>query len=432
MIYTKCQYIIDDNKKYVIDQDGILQEVLVDCSSSGRVNPFSRNKQQNLYLSKVYQYLAKEAAAADNTFLDYACSCLDFSRTFNKLTFCTNYIEFAHLKDNTKHISYLESCHKSLCPCCNFFRARSDLRDLFSIFSEFFKNPIYRDCQFLFLTLTVPSVYSEDLQSALDRLSSAYHRLFKFKEFKNAFLGSSRSLELTYNNDEESKSFNMVHPHLHILLIAKPDYFKSNDYLDYKYVLFLWQRALNEHTFRSFDKWLSWYSSFWDNPFSSGARLHKDAPRFTTQINIKKIKFSRVRSLPVDQLVGAMFKILSEVLKYPFKPDDLLTGDLIIDSERVFFLDSAMYHRRRWQVSGCLKTIKQQLSLSDVESSDLVSCVGLDSEQIDHFSAWWFSGKFGEYLRGSRKSLTEKNAVRRLLGLPLLSEDKSSKNQEGV
>lgn len=435
MDYTKCQYVISDNTKYIIDDvSGELREVLVDCSSNGHVNPFSRNKQQNLYLSSVYQNIASVAADNNNKFLDCDCSSINFSKTFNKLTFCTNYLEFVHLKDKTKHISYLESCHKSLCPCCNFFRARSDLRSLFDIFTEFFNNPIYKGCQFLFLTLTIPSVYSSDLNSALDLLSDSYHRFIKSKEFRSAFLGSSRSLELTYNNDVDSKSYNMVHPHLHILLVARPDYFKSSAYLDYKYILYLWQRALHQHKFRSFDKWLTWYTSFWENPFTDQARKLPGSPELTTQINIKKIKFRSVRGLPAEKIAGAMFNILAEVLKYPFKSDELLTGNIDIDSERVFFLDSALYHRRRWQVSGCLKDIAKKLHIPDDEDSDLVSVAGLDLDQIEYFSGWWFSGKFGEYIRGHRKNLTEKNAVRRLLGLPLLSDidkDKLSKNQEG-
>lgn len=423
MIYTKSQVRIIDNTEYIIDEDsGELRQILVDCSATGKKHPFARNKQQNIYLSEVYQYIAKTSAAADNTFLDCACSSIDFSKTFNKLTFCSNYLEFAHLKDKTKRISYLESCHKSLCPCCNFFRARSDLRLLHDIFAEFFKNSVYKNCQFLFLTLTVPSVYSEDLQKALDDLNKAYHRLIDFKEFKNAFIGSSRSLEITYNNDEDSKSFNMAHPHLHILLVARPDYFTSPAYIDYQHFLFLWQRARGDHRFRSFDKWYRWYCSYWSEPFTANARLLPGAPPFATQINVKKIKLRQARNLSEEKLVGSMFNILSEVLKYPFKPDDLLTGDIIVDAERVFFLDAAMYHRRRWQVSGVLKKIAQELGVPEVESPDLITIAGLDPEQIEYFSGWWFSGKFGEYIRGHRKTISEKNAVRRFLGLPLLSE----------
>ena len=83
MLYTKSQVRIFDNTKYIIDEGGELKEVLVDCSASGRENPFSRNKQQNIYLSQVYQYLAKTVADQDNTFLDFDCSSLDFSKTFN-------------------------------------------------------------------------------------------------------------------------------------------------------------------------------------------------------------------------------------------------------------------------------------------------------------------------------------------------------------
>ena len=48
-----------DNKTYVVNKrSGELEQVLVDCSASGKRNSFHTIKQENLYLSQVYKYIA--------------------------------------------------------------------------------------------------------------------------------------------------------------------------------------------------------------------------------------------------------------------------------------------------------------------------------------------------------------------------------------
>lgn len=419
MFEKNCQSYIFDNKKYVLDESGQLKEILVDFSVSGRVNPHSNNKRMTNYLSEVYEYISDHTVSGK--FLDFKCDKHDMLKKRNKLSFCSNYLEFAHLKDNSKHISYIESCHKSLCPTCNFFRSRNNLSDFVAILTEFF-NSEYTDYPFLFLTLTVPSCYGEDLSSTLDSMSSAWNRFIQSSAFSSAFVASSRSLEITVNRDEDSKSYKMFHPHYHVILVARPDYFsrQKNYYLDQLHLLWLWQRAYKNHTFRSFDKWLSWYSSFFSDFGTPSARLLPSAPEgLITQLDIRRIKTTISPDRAVKNIMGA----LNECLKYPFKPDDLLTGVISEDSEIVFFMDKAMFHRRRWNITGIFKEISISLDQSTDEPEDLVSVRGLDPDEIDFFSAWWFSGKFGEYLRGKKKSIQDKNKARRFLGLPEIQED---------
>ena len=117
MEFKKCQYIISDNQSYVLNKrSGELEQILVDCSASGKRNAFHTIKQENLYLSQVYKYIAnvsfKNQSEFDKgSFLDLPCDTNDMIKRRRKLYYCSRYFEFAHLKDNTKHISYLESCH---------------------------------------------------------------------------------------------------------------------------------------------------------------------------------------------------------------------------------------------------------------------------------------------------------------------------------
>ena len=390
MKYKECQYYIFDNKKYVKDKrTGELREVLQDFSSSGRENPFSRNKQQALYLSSVYKYISHKIhdeykQTKVEQFMGFDAKTFKSEKRRKKLYYCSRYMEFAHLKDNTKHISYNESCHSTLCPCCNFFRARMDLSNMIQILTEFYKNPVNCSFPFIFLTLTIPSCYNEDLKITLDKLNLAYNRLMKYKELEGAFVASSRSLEITYNDDT-----NMAHPHLHILLLCTPDYFTSDKYVNRWHFLYLWQRALGLHRFRDFSRWYAWYwSMFYTCPDKLQLRLAPWAPSgFVTQIDVRRVQqptSEQVRqalrqNVDIFSVARPVLSALAEFIKYPFKPDDLLSGDIVIDAERVFFLDSAMYHRRRWQVSGLFKEIAARLLLPDPEddATELVQIAGL-------------------------------------------------------
>lgn len=420
MFEKDCQSYIFDNKKFVRDDvSGELKEVLQDFSKSGKENPHSNNKRMTNYLSEVYRHITN--SCKDNKLFDLPCDKFKMNKKSNKLVYCSTYLEFAHLKDESKRISYIESCHKSLCPTCNFFRARYNLSCFIQILTTFLER--YKGYKFLFLTLTIRSCYGDDLCTVLDDLSFSWNKFQYSKEFRRAFVAASRSLEITVNRDSDSKSFMMFHPHYHIILVARPDYFihhsdSSDDiYLDNLHFLWLWQRANKNHNFRSFDKWLNWYKQFWSNYGSSTARLLPTAPPdLITQVDIRPIKIHSNS----DKAIQDILKSAVENIKYPFKPDDLLTGDIEEDTPVVFFMDKAMQHRRRWNLSGLFRDIAKELSISEEEPEELVQTSDLDAEEIEYFSSWWFYGKFGEYLKGRKKSDSEKNAVRRFLGLPPL------------
>lgn len=418
MILKDCQYLIKGGKRFIYDFDqGEYIECLVDVSSTGHENPLKEKKAYTDYLKTVYDYISK---TSDETgkFLDFRCDPYKHNKRAQKLSLCSNYLEFAHLIDKTKHISYIESCHSSLCPTCNLFRSRRDLGYMLDIFTEFFKNPLYHSCKFLHLVLTVPSCYPEDIKSVLDRMNKAFNKFRQLPEM-SCFLGGSRSLEITINTDEDSKNYGLMHPHFHVLLIAPSDYAqKGKQYLDQMYFLYLWNRCYGSHKFRKFEKFLSWYKE----QFDEFGRLRFDhAPDLITQLSIEKIKV-RSQSVDPDQKAKDLLFALAEFLKYPFKDDELLTGDIIFDSQNVFFLDSAMQHRRRWNVFGLLRQIKHDLHIQDEQDGDeLIQIAGLSIDQIEFFSSWWWRSEYQDYLKGGQKSLKNKNLTRKKLGLPLIT-----------
>lgn len=439
MFESNCQSYIFDNKKYVRDsKTGELKEVLQDFSRSGRENPHAYNKRMTNYLSDVYLNVPLPDF---DTVLPSGRKASSYGKTSKKLRLCSNYLEFAHLKTNEKHISYIESCHSSLCPTCNFFRSRNNLRDFIQILECLFSFPECCRCPFVFLTLTVPNCPGDSLKATLKKLSVAFNKFINYEELKDIIHGCSRSLEITINEDTGD-----FHPHFHCLLILREDYFKwhrnfkDNIYLDKLHWLMYWQRALGFHKFRAksnqhtesdkftdrakcFKRWSDWFGSFFSGGSPLSGVLLPSAPAdLVTSIDIQRVDKWQLHRESDNAL--RCIKLLGEVVKYPFKPDNILSGDISVDVPRVYWLDGALYHARRWNLSGCLRTIQRLLNLPDPseEGTDLVQIAGIDIEQIDYFSGWWFSGEFGEYIKGKCKTIEQKNKARQALGLPPLPD----------
>lgn len=427
MFETKCQPIIIDNKKYVLDKkDGELKEILQDFSASGRENPFAYNKRMTNYLSEVYDNFDLPDS---DILLSNGRKVSVYKKVPFKLSHCSSYFEFIHLRSTQeKHLSYNESCHCSLCPSCNFFRARNNLKNMITVFEEFFKLPSNCEYPVLFLTLTVPNCQGSELRATIKLLNSAFHKFLGYKEIEGAFIACSRSLEVTVNNDVDSSAYNTFHPHFHVLLVADKDYFsKYKDlYLDKLHLLYLWNRALGVHNLRNFDNFKSWFGSLWvgGKPFS-GLLLPGAPSDLVTTLDIKRAK---IKGKTPDSCALMCIKLLGEVVKYNFKPDNILTGDISVDTPRVYWLDGALYHVRRWNVSGLFRDILHSLRdrgeiIEETEDGDIVQIAGVDIEDIEAISAWWYSGEFGEYIKGKCKTIEQKNKARRALGLAPLNED---------
>lgn len=124
-----------------------------------------------------------------------------------KILFCGSHISIA-MVDGTEKIVSANFCRLRLCPMC---QRRKSLKTYANITRLVDALP---DRTWVHMVLTVKNVLSGQLQSTITELFRAStHLLSKNKEFKNAFHGALRCLEVTYN--EQSGTY---HPHLHILL----------------------------------------------------------------------------------------------------------------------------------------------------------------------------------------------------------------------
>lgn len=131
---------------------------------------------------------------------------------------CGSKLYFASDKKHEHKFLYnARFCNWRFCPQC---ARRLSLQRGFSL-SAIMTKLASQGHRFLFVTLTIPNVDGEGLSESLTELSLAWERLSKRKKYKKWIVGGIRKTEVTYNSKR-----NDFHPHLHILVCVKPEYFK--------------------------------------------------------------------------------------------------------------------------------------------------------------------------------------------------------------
>lgn len=142
-------------------------------------------------------------------------------------------------------------CGNRFCPMCSWRVACKDSFEI-SILMEHLRKE--EDKEFIFLTLTTPNVKGEELDSAIRGYNKAFERLSKRKEVKNIVKGYIRKLEVTYNADNTSKSYDTYHPHFHVVLAVNRSYFTdTKQYINHDRWLNLWREATGDFSITQVD-----------------------------------------------------------------------------------------------------------------------------------------------------------------------------------
>lgn len=124
----------------------------------------------------------------------------------------------ADKKHEHKFLYNARFCNWRFCPQC---ARRLSLQRSFALGAIMTKLS-QKGHRFLFVTLTIPNVNGEGLSEALTELALGWERLSKRKKYKEWIVGGVRKTEVTYNKKRDD-----FHPHLHVLLCVKEDYFKT-------------------------------------------------------------------------------------------------------------------------------------------------------------------------------------------------------------
>lgn len=277
------------------------QKILIDRSSNGKRKPWREKKLANL------------------TYAEYL-EVLHFKKAKNVKT-CGQVLKFARTVDGLK-LYQTWFCKSRLCPLCNWRRTLKNDYDL----SEILRVALQREpkARFLFLTLTQENSTSADLKNDLKELNGSVRRLFGYKAVKKNLIGFVRSTEITINQQQQT-----YHPHIHILLMVKPAYFKR-DYLNQRQWTEFWQRA------RKLD--------------------------YTPIVHVEAIH-------PKDKYHNAVQSSIAEVAKYQVKESDYLTENYDADLKIIDTLEHALAGSHQIGFGGLLKDIRHELQMDQADKN---------------------------------------------------------------
>lgn len=278
------------------------EEILVDTAKNGKDRNWRGRKILSLKLADVFEYL------------DYPEKFVSNIRT------CGNYLNFIKQPDGSLKLYQAYFCKNKLCALCNWRRSMKYSWQTARIVDEAIQQE--PKGRFLFLTLTVKNVPGQELNQTVSSLTKSFDRLFKRAKVKKNMIGYLRSVEITHNDKEDT-----YHPHIHVLMMVRPSYFRSSD----DYIT----------------------QAEWGDMWAQSLKVD-----YTPMVDIRAVR---------EQGKGLRGAIL-ETAKYPTKPIELdLSKAHVVDD-----LYQGLYRRRQLGYGGLFKEIKKQLALDDVENGNLV------------------------------------------------------------
>lgn len=281
-----------------------------------------------------------------NEYLSLAFASFD-KRKAERLASCSTFLQFKVYADGTKKLNSMNSCHVRLCPICSWRRSLKTYSNIRKV-TEYLQQKEQR--YYVFVTLTIANCEGSDLSKTLDNMFRGFNRFNQLKEFKKAFTGFYRALEITRNNNPASKDYGTYHPHFHCVFSVKKSYFTSRYYLSQQRIAELWQQS---------------------------CRLD-----YVPVVDVRKVK-------------GDLAKSCAEVAKYSVKSNDIIVpDDWHITCEVAEMLDRALERRRLISYGGELAKVRRLLKLEDEENGDLVHIEDEVPTEEDYkiVNYFWFSG----------------------------------------
>lgn len=341
----KCPPDLSDKFEYNTAGKG-LQEVKEDLSGD-----FRDRKLDSLRLSSVYAVIDRMNGGCRLS--NGVSAGIRSARVYS----CGTWFEFSGPSSDDLHLTGANFCRDRLCPQCNkrrslkIFSQTSAVMDLLQA--------RYPDYEYVFLTLTVRNCSSEDLSDTLALLNSGWRWLYHDSGYfrkKHSYdpepvvAGTFRSLEVKLGSDCES-----WHPHLHVILAVKPEYFTSSWYLTTSSWVQLWRWACD----LDYDP-VCYIEACSSQVGEDGTLSYRDS--------------------------------VAEVSKYTVKGSDYLNCDLSTSVSRVLPLLLSLHRRRLCSYTGCFAKARRDLALDDPVDGDLVDVDGIqlrdDLRKVVYVAKW--------------------------------------------
>jgi plasmid rolling circle replication initiator protein Rep len=272
-----------------------------------------------------------------------------------QLKMCGSMLLFAENPDSKDwELASALFCRKRLCPLCSWRRSVQIFHNVYEIIThpDFTKhNPV-----FIMGSLTAKNCSAAELPQELSRYLSAWRTLIANERqiFKKAFLGTFRSLEITYNSTKDT-----YHPHFHFLAAVEPEYFYKNNenYISQDRLINIWKDALNNAPLITSKK--------------DARQIEKDSLSIskTLQRNIVvdkrviKEKYPPINYEPnvdIRRVKKGTKKGIAETAKYTVKPSSYINRPEVVET-----LDISLRGRRTISYGGIFKDVHMKLNLED-------------------------------------------------------------------
>ena len=160
-------------------------------------------------------------------------------------------IFLADFEMKNKKLHKASFCGNRFCPMCSWRMSCKDSLKISILMEHLMKE---ENKEFIFLTLTAPNVKEDKLEEEIKHYNKSFKKLMGRKEVKSIVKGYIRKLEVTYNSDMSSKSYDTYHPHFHVVIAVNKTYFKKSDlYINQQRWLELWQEATGNSSITQVD-----------------------------------------------------------------------------------------------------------------------------------------------------------------------------------
>ena len=289
------------------DFENQVGQVLKDKTKSGKDRKWKERKQKSIELAKRLETLGLKG----------------FERVYQ----CAEVLKFHKQDDGTLKLKEAWFCKNRQCPVCNWRRSLKYSAQIAKIVDKAIKRK--PKAYFLFLTLTVRNCEGYELDETIKKMHKKFNLLMKYAKVKKNVLGFVRATETSYNN-----VYGDYHPHMHVLLMVRPSYFKGNgdNYITQEEWVQLWQKAMQLD--------------------------------YEPSVDIRKV---------YDKKGKGIVSAIQETAKYPVKPMDVEVDDESEMLQVTYDLYHGLKRKRLLSFGGIFKDIKNELGLDDVEDGDLVN-----------------------------------------------------------
>lgn len=273
-------------------------------------------------------------------------------KAFN-LEFCFNRFYAEKYKHKTQDLERFKSrplttCKNKFCNICCFIKSKKTFVKSYLALEKMKADGI----EFIgyHLTLTMKNPYTFDLLEAYNTMNKAFHNfIHKFKELDNYLIGWQCGREISQWAGARAK--NEFHPHIHCLLLLKPNFYNPVSR----------NQKITEKQFR--ERWKT-----------SCAFYNIEA--FNVKFKQIKAKADFINLEDGDNESDPFLSAISEVAKYPTKPDDIQEMSI----EHFAILDKVLHKKRQLSTGGLFKEYlakqneEEILKISNYELIDVLFC----------------------------------------------------------